>query len=177
MLTDVLLQLKEYSQAMSKPYTGLFLRPDPRCLARESHAPDSGTAATLLLLEVVLHTAAALVGSTVTHTLDSSLNSGLNCHMCIGKEQEPAMINISKILHEQDIYQERPLPLLISIKPESSACQLGRSSGKRHLKTKDWKSSGKICKQEQRERSTKRTTVDKPVCKKDKNHNIGTTIC
>ena len=83
---------------------------------------DSGTAATLLLLEVVLHTAAALVGSTVTHTLDSSLNSGLNCHMCIGKEQEPAMINISQILHEQDIYQERPLPLLISIKPESSAC-------------------------------------------------------
>ena len=83
---------------------------------------DSGTAATLLLLEVVLHTAAALVGSTVTHTLDSSLNSGLNCHLCIGKEQEPAMINISQMLHEQDFYQERPLSLLISIKPESSAC-------------------------------------------------------
>ena len=93
---------------MCRPYTGLFLWPDPRCLARESHAPDSGTAATLLLLEVVLHTAAALVGSTVTHTLDSSLNSGLNCHMCIGKEQEPA-INISQILHEEDIYQHRPL--------------------------------------------------------------------
>ena len=66
MLTDVLLQLRDYSQAMCRPCTGLFLRPDPRCLARESHAPDSGTAATLLLLEVVLHTAAALVGSTVT---------------------------------------------------------------------------------------------------------------
>ena len=120
MLTDVLLHHKEYSQVMCRPCTGRFHRPDPRCLARESHAPDSGTAATLLLLEVVLHTAAALVGS--THTLDSSLNSGLNCHLCIGKDQEPAMINISQILHEQDIYQERPLPLLISMKPESSAC-------------------------------------------------------
>ena len=122
MLTDVLSHLREYSQGMCRPCTSLFLWPDPRCLARESHAPDSSTAATLLLLEVVLHTAAALVGSTVTHTLDSSLNSGLNCHLCIGKEQKPAMINISQMLHEQDFYQERPLSLLISIKPESSAC-------------------------------------------------------
>ena len=114
MLTDILLHLREYSQAMCGPCTGLFLRPDPRCLARESHAPDSGTAATLLLLEVVLHTAAALVGSTVTHTLDSSLNSGLNCHMCIGQQQEPAYFSnttLTKLLSAQAL-ECFPLPCL-----------------------------------------------------------------
>ena len=75
---------------------------------------DSGTAATLLLLEVVLHTAAALVGSTVTHTLDSSLNSGLNCHMCIGQQQEPAYFSnttLTKLLSAQAL-ECFPLPCL-----------------------------------------------------------------
>ena len=84
MLANVILHVTEYSGDMFRPCTGLFLRPDPRCLARESHAPDSGTAATLLLLEVVLHTAAALVGSK-TWTRVSTLDSTVICALAKSK--------------------------------------------------------------------------------------------